>query len=598
MAKFERPTDTYTPTQGTLNLNKYNDDSTAIPPVPISSTKVDADINRLIDAVNDIDQITGGTGEADLDGAVTNLNSRVTTNEADIANLTAGTVPDADYGDITVSSGATQWTIDDNAVTEAKLAVAVQDKLNEVAQQETFVSTGTSTAGEVAVLKADGTVGAVEVDVDSFNELYTGAFSATKDVYLKNIYHEPTSQVVIIDEDGTNIKATICTADETSPTFGSPITIDALSGYVIRSVTMDGNNNIVVCLTKSTQIRLVRISVTTGSASLLNSTEWTPPSANGIQEGVCTYDANGDAIVIGYRGGTLPQEATVVAATSPSGTGAFSFGTPVTVGGSDSAKITLAYSTTSLKTVVAYIDNAADGVSSSADVRANVLTLTGTTISAGAKSANINIDTSGNLVVRNFIDYNADADNFLLSMGRGGNVIMGAIISISGTSIVVDDNADLLTGSLTDNANKYLPQIGRFAFCSTVSGQKYFISIDTSGGAINAGAPEIVTPLDTVSSNEVVETNTSGVFLLSDRDGVTVIKNATDADNYIGINQNTALDGENVNVIMYGGTAKNLSGLTVNTNYFVDDDGSLITTDNGRFIGKAVKVTTLNMNRP
>lgn len=170
MAKFERPTGTYTPTQGTLNLNKYNDDSTAIPPVPISSTKVDADINRLIDAVNDIDQITGGTGEADLEGAVTNLNTRVTTNEADIANLTAGTVPDADYGDITVSSSATQWTIDNEAVTEAKLAVAVQGVLAKIK-----ISDNDTTAGDLEAKLLAGTGLVLSTQNDGGNETRTVA---------------------------------------------------------------------------------------------------------------------------------------------------------------------------------------------------------------------------------------------------------------------------------------------------------------------------------------------------------------------------------------------------------------------------------------
>jgi hypothetical protein len=49
---FSRPSASYTGEAGLVNRTKYNDDSTASPRRPISSTKVDGDVNYLIDAVN------------------------------------------------------------------------------------------------------------------------------------------------------------------------------------------------------------------------------------------------------------------------------------------------------------------------------------------------------------------------------------------------------------------------------------------------------------------------------------------------------------------------------------------------------------------
>lgn len=49
---FKRPSASYTGEAGLPNRTKYNDDSTASPRRPISSTKVDGDFNYLIDAVN------------------------------------------------------------------------------------------------------------------------------------------------------------------------------------------------------------------------------------------------------------------------------------------------------------------------------------------------------------------------------------------------------------------------------------------------------------------------------------------------------------------------------------------------------------------
>jgi hypothetical protein len=49
---FARPSSGYTGEAGLVNRTKYNDDSTASPRRPISSTKIDGDFNYLIDAVN------------------------------------------------------------------------------------------------------------------------------------------------------------------------------------------------------------------------------------------------------------------------------------------------------------------------------------------------------------------------------------------------------------------------------------------------------------------------------------------------------------------------------------------------------------------
>jgi hypothetical protein len=49
---FNRPSAGYTGEAGLSNRTKYNDDSTASPRRPISSTKIDGDFNYLIDAVN------------------------------------------------------------------------------------------------------------------------------------------------------------------------------------------------------------------------------------------------------------------------------------------------------------------------------------------------------------------------------------------------------------------------------------------------------------------------------------------------------------------------------------------------------------------
>ena len=100
---FKRPAANYAGEAGLPNRTKYYTDSTSSPKVPISSTKVDGDINYLIDAVNALydTAVSGVVG----DGSITNVKLRdsgacsvigraanTTGSPADISAATNGTV--------------------------------------------------------------------------------------------------------------------------------------------------------------------------------------------------------------------------------------------------------------------------------------------------------------------------------------------------------------------------------------------------------------------------------------------------------------------------------------------------------------------------
>lgn len=59
MAKYQRPTNTFSGAGGLPNTTKYQDDAAAIPKVAISSSKIDGDFNYVIDALNEIDEASG-----------------------------------------------------------------------------------------------------------------------------------------------------------------------------------------------------------------------------------------------------------------------------------------------------------------------------------------------------------------------------------------------------------------------------------------------------------------------------------------------------------------------------------------------------------
>jgi microcystin-dependent protein len=58
-SKYTRPTGAYAGQVGLGNATKYQDDSAATPRRPISSAKIDGDMNYVVDALNDIDNASG-----------------------------------------------------------------------------------------------------------------------------------------------------------------------------------------------------------------------------------------------------------------------------------------------------------------------------------------------------------------------------------------------------------------------------------------------------------------------------------------------------------------------------------------------------------
>lgn len=147
--RFTRPAGTYDSTSVTTNMTKYRTDSAAAPKVAISSAKIDGDFNKVIDALNALDDdITGLVAGSVPDGSITA--AKLASNA-----VTTAKILDANVTTAKLAAGAVDATIlATDAVTSDKILAAnvTETKLANASVTGNKLGAGAVTEGKIADL--------------------------------------------------------------------------------------------------------------------------------------------------------------------------------------------------------------------------------------------------------------------------------------------------------------------------------------------------------------------------------------------------------------------------------------------------------------
>ena len=471
-----------------------------------------------------------------------------------------------------------------------------------------LVASGALGNGDKVILQSDGTVKVVGLDsiplaLPAASSVQYYSSSTGRSFSQTNPYN--TSQFVVAYTLGSNNYAycVVGTVTGTVISFNTPTAFNTVS-TTIAGITFDTNTSgsFVITFHPSSTEYGTAIAGNISGTSLTFGTAVVYNSALSYGESVA-FDPAGGSFVVAYRSGNWSSNSGRAIVGTVTGT-TISFGSYSQFSDRTSVDYIQFDPNQTSKFIIAYGDN-----SSSNYGTLIVGTRTGTTLSWGSEyrldnryattiSLSFDPHTSGRFMV-GFTDSGNSNDGYTMV-----GTISGSSISLGSAQVFDTGNAQSIAPVWdTSTANAFIlvyknninNGYGTVIQC-TVSSTTVTFGTSTVYVSVSTSWP---TPID-IGSNvgKIVVTykdstnSGAGTAILLQLPAQ--ITNLT-STNLLGIAQATVADTETVEVETLGGLATNLSGLTIGSKYYVQDDGTITTSSAGQFLGRAITATTINM---
>jgi hypothetical protein len=457
---------------------------------------------------------------------------------------------------------------------------------------ETFVASGALPNGAVVALRSDGKVELVVATPGQqlgSEVVFNGGYAD----FTSTTFDSANGKVVIAYQDTTNSNAgtaIVGTVSGNSISFGSEVVFNVGSQVSNIGATFDSANGKVVIayrdVSNSNSGTAIVGTVSGNSISFGSEVVFSAGYTDNIST---TFDSANGKVVIAYRNSASSFVGTAIVGTVSGNSISFGSGVVFSVGG-QAQEFGTTFDSTNGKVVIAYRQNSTGASVVVGTVSGNSISFgSGVVFSTTTQYNFATFDSTNNRVV--IVCRNSVTDSLNAFVGT----VSGNSISV-GSAVDLFSPTDTYIGVTFDSTNSKVVVICQgFIKVGTVTGN----SITFGGGIPSNGGSYSNTNCATFDPTNgrvvIVYNDNSNSFKTTANVFNTNPPVTTNANDWVGIVRSAATDTEPVALFLDGETASNLSGLTPSAQYYVADNGTLTTTTNSRYIGRALSATKLRI---
>ena len=458
-------------------------------------------------------------------------------------------------------------------------------------KQVDFVASGTLGSGQTVVLNSNGTVSVV-AETSTPQAIGTKTSYSSGQVVDQSVAYSPTSNkiVIIYSDYGASQygRAVVGTVSGTSITFGTPVTFD--SSYVsYNDVVFDSTfNKIIVAYQFQSGTYSGRTVIGTISGNSISFTSPVTFSSSSFFNGKIAIDSVNNKVVAVWSDQGNGHYGTARAGTFNGST--ITWGTASIFQSNITFYQDLIYIPDNDKYLVSHY-TPGGGLSS-------VITLSGTSLSFGSSSSFV---TAGLPAYPKSLFNSANNKIVTVWLDLVNNTFYATLGTISGTSISygtpIQFESDVYEFDATQDVggNIYVP----FAQLSSPY-NGYFVVGSITGNSISfttrtqftTNIYQLASAYDS-TSNKMVTSFRDNALTKGSAVVVQIGSTSTNNTSFIGITDQAIANGASGKVVVQGGVSEKVTGLTANTDYYVQSDGSISTTVSSVPAGKALSSTSI-----
>jgi len=460
----------------------------------------------------------------------------------------------------------------------------------------TFTADGAVSNGDPVVLNPDGTISAV-VEEQIIGSAATFE-SATTEIGTSIAFDSSNNKVVIGYRDTGNSgygTAVVATVSGSSITYGTPVVFASASTDGVSGTFDSSNNKVVFCFTDTANSRHGTAIVGTVSGTSISFGSEAVFEADDSRITAIGFDSSNNKVVIAFRDNNDSKYGKAVVGTV-SGT-SISFGSVTTFESAQTSEHNVVFDSSNNKIVICYSD-----AGNSSYPTAIVGTVSGTSISFGTA---VVADSNGATSLSATFDSNSNKVVMGLGSSSAGAGIVG---TVSGTSISFGTKASFATASSSVKGSGFDTSTNKVTFTfadGDNSDYGTFVIGTVSGTDITFGTEQTFETGGNTQYMRVAFDSSANRFVVayrqtSDNYGKAlafsggVVTNLT-AENFIGLAGQAISDAAEGTINVVGSLNEGQSSLTIGSDYYVQNDGTLSTTTSNIKVGKAISATKINM---